>query len=230
MPSLPNTVSTDLRAQGVVMTSMRRRWTMVLALAAGCGGASTEVDIATHVGPRFTRHDAQQRRENALAVGRTLLSELMPQPRTGSPATTPHRDEPVHPPTDAEQLASLINAVRTAPLDELGGPARRLAAASATVWPQVREALLADRKAPKGDYRALLDAIGGDVPNRYGYFARAWKKAHGFSVKLSTDWFEDLLMLPPGRISGGLRAVYRDTVIQVAMARAASAIGRDDPA
>jgi hypothetical protein len=46
-------------------------------------------------------------------------------------------------------------------------------------------------------------------------------------VVLSEDWFEDLLALPRTKVSRGLRKVYRDCVLQAAMLRAASAIGRD---
>jgi hypothetical protein len=73
----------------------------------------------------------------------------------------------------------------------------------------------------------LLKAIGGDVPNRYGFFRLHWKRAHGHAVVVSEDWFEDLLALPRSKVSRGLRKVYRDCVLQTAMLRAASAIGRD---
>ncbi len=210
------------------MTRTRHRAMVLLAALAGCGAPATDVAISTHVGPRYSRNDVEQSRAQALLVGRTLLSELMPR-RAAVVDPNEVQQQPVHPPTDAHELAQLTEAVRTAPMDELSGPARRLASAPPAVWPQVRAALLADRTAPKGDYRGLLDAIGGDLPNRYGHFARAWKKAHGFAVKISDDWFEDLLMLPPGRISRGLRKVYRDCVLQTALLRAASSIGRADP-
>src|SRR5690606_24621572 len=178
-------------------------------------------------------NDEVLRREHARAVLGTVLAGLRPRPTgpaEGASAATPAFDAPVHPPTDARQLQQLVEALRHAPLDEIGGPARRLAAAGPAVWPEIRAALLAERRAPRGDYRSLLDAIGGDVPNRYGHFARAWKKAHGYAVKLSEDWFEDLLLLPPGRISSGLRGVYRDCVLQTALLRAAAVVGREDPA
>lgn len=212
--------------------SRARRGLMALGLvAAGCGAPSPTVEISTYVGPAHARADAHARLEHAATVARTLLAELSPPER--GPASTPGqlvRDDPVHPPTDAEELASLVRALRTAPLDELDGPARRLAAAGPAVWPQVRQALVAERKAPKGDYRSLLAAIGGDVPNRYGHFALSWKKAHGHAVKLSQDWFSDLLTLPTGRISRGLMAVYRDCVIETALLRAAASIGAQDSA
>lgn len=138
----------------------------------------------------------------------------------GAPAT-------VHPPRTQRQLDELVDAIRSGPLDEIGGPARRIAAADAELWPRIREGLLAERKAPKGDYRSLLLAIGGDVPNKYGTFALAWKKAHGHNVKVSTDWFEDLLALPRSKVSPNLLKVYRDCVLTTAYLRAASQIGRD---
>jgi hypothetical protein len=222
--------------------SIARHWTLARALhltlaATGCGVGSPEVEVSTHVGPSHARHDQAQRREHARAVASTVLAGLLPRaeaegscdgPSCASSSTP--LDVPVHPPADAEQFARLVDALRQAPIDEIGGPARRLAAAGPEVWPQIRLALLVERKAPKGDYRSLLDAIGADVPNRYGYFARAWKKAHGFDVRLSQDWFEDLLSLPAGRVVPGLRAVYRDCVLETALLRAASAVGRDEPA
>jgi hypothetical protein len=72
-----------------------------------------------------------------------------------------------------------------------------------------------------------LDTIGGDVPNRYGHFERAWKKNHGYDVKLSTDWFEDLLALPKARVSAAAHPLYRDCVLRSALLRAAVSSGRD---
>jgi len=210
--------------------SIARHLSLALALGtAGCGDSSPVVEVSTHVGPSHARNDEALRREHARTVATTVLAELWVPRRTAADAAELH-DAPVHPPADAAQFERLVEAIREVPLDEVGGPARRLAAAGPAVWPSTARALLAERKAPKGDYRSLLDAIGGDVPNRYGYFARAWKKAHGFDVKLSQDWFEDLLSLPMGRVAGGLRAVYRDSVLQVALLRAAAAVGHDDPA
>jgi tetratricopeptide (TPR) repeat protein len=45
-------------------------------------------------------------------------------------------------------------------------------------------------------------------------------------VKLSEDWFEDLLALPRSKVSPALLKVYRDCVLQTALLRAASTIGR----
>lgn len=196
----------------------------------GCRDAAPEVEIATHVGPSHARHDPQAQRRHAREVATTVLAGILSRPSPEPAERLLALDEPLHPPVDPEQLAAAIAAVRELPLDEIGGPARRLAAADPRVWPELRAALLAERKAPKADYRALLDLVGGDVPNRYGHFERAWKKAHGFEVKLSQDWFEDLLSLSTGRVAAGLRAVYRDCVLETALLRAASAVAKADPA
>src|SRR5690606_6880752 len=137
------------------------------------------------------------------------------------------RTAPTHPPRDRAEFEALQDEIRRGPIDELGGPARRLAEAPASSWPAIREALLADRRAPKGDYRTVLAVIGGDVPDRYGHFAIAWKKKHGHPVLLSEDWFEDLLAMPRSRISAPLLPVYRDCVLQTALLRAARNLGRD---
>jgi hypothetical protein len=146
---------------------------------------------------------------------------------------TPTPTDPAHSvasaPTDAAHYMELVHAIRTLPMDDLGAPARNLAIAPSGRWPVLRGTLLATRKKPTGEYRSLLSVIGGDVPNRYGYFALAWKKAHGHRVRLSEDWFEDLLTLPSGRVSGPLRPVYRDCVLTTALLRASARIGATTP-
>lgn len=198
----------------------------LVTAATGCPEETPEVEINTYVGRSFERNDPELAQASAKKVLAALAKEFE--------ARTP--DVPVledtvttHPPGTDEELEELITAVRRGPLDELAGPARRIAAADASLWPAVRERLLAERKAPKGDYRSLLSAIGGDVPNKYGYFKLAWKKAHGYDVKLSQDWFEDLLTLPRSKVSPGLIPVYRDCVLQTALLRAASKTGAEDP-
>jgi hypothetical protein len=194
-----------------------------LALSLGCASESPVVEVETRVGAPHEQADLELSRENVLAVTRAALpafvkrTPLEPQ-QIGEAAV-------VRPPRTAAELDILVDAIRTGAMDDIAGPARRLASADPSLWPQIRALLLAERKAPKGDYRSLLDAIGGDVPNRYGHFARAWKKAHGHQVKLSTDWFEDLLALPRGRVSSMLTAVYRDCVLTTAALQAASGIG-----
>jgi hypothetical protein len=211
--------------------SLARRMTMAVALAtAGCGDAAPAVEVSTYVGPTHARNDEQLGREHAHEVAGTVLAGLWPRSHPAMADAAAPADALVHPPADPEQFARLAEALRHAPPDEIGGPARRLAVAGPPVWPQIRQALLAERTLPRGDYRSLLDAIGGDVPNRYGHFARTWQKAHGFTVKLSQNWFEDLLLLPPGRVGRRLQAVYRDCVLQTALLRAATAVGRDEPA
>ncbi|MCX4244580.1 hypothetical protein [Paraliomyxa miuraensis] len=217
----------------------RRRLTLAMGLAAGwvpglavvsCGDPEPAVEVSTYVGPSHGRHDDEARREHARQVATTVLAELArPHAALESTPQAAFMDAPIHAPTDPTELRQLIEAIDRAPLDELGGPARRLAAAGPAVWPEIRQALLADLPASKRDYRSVLDAIGGDVPNRYGHFARSWKKAHGYDVKLSQDWFEDLLLLPPGRLSRGLHGTYRDSVRMTAMFRAATLVGREDP-
>jgi hypothetical protein len=75
----------------------------------------------------------------------------------------------------------------------------------------------------------VLAVIGGDVPNRYGHFALHWKKAHGHRVKVSEDWFEDLLLMPLAKIGSPMHDIYRDCVMQTALLRAAAKIGRENP-
>ncbi|PCC66953.1 hypothetical protein SAMN02745121_00316 [Nannocystis exedens] len=136
--------------------------------------------------------------------------------------------QPVAPPTTADELARVIAALRDGPHRDLGPLARALAAAPPSLWPELRAQLLAPRTARKADYKAMLSVIGGDVPNRYGHFELAWKKAHGHhGVKLSEDWFTDLLALPSRQVSKVLRPIYRDCVIQAALLRAAATIGAE---
>lgn len=198
----------------------------LLAWTTGCPEETPEIEVNTYVGRTFERNDPALAQEAAKKVLAALVEEF--EARTPE---APHIEDTVttHPPTTADELDELITAVRRGPLDELAGPARRIAAADASLWRPVRERLLAERKAPKGDYRSLLSAIGGDVPNKYGYFKLAWKRAHGYDVRLSQDWFEDLLTLPRSKVSPGLIPVYRDCVLQTAFLRAASKVGAEDP-
>src|SRR5688572_8046863 len=101
-----------------------------------------------------------------------------------------------------------------------------MADAAASPCPGIRHQPLATQTAPPGDYRSVLDAIGGDVPDAHGRFDRGWKRAHGIPVKLSEDWFEDLLHLPPSRIAPSLMPVFRDCVLETALLRASGRIGR----
>jgi len=195
-------------------------------LGTGCPEETPEVEVNTYIGKSFERTDPELSRQAAHKVLSALAKEFEAQ----SPKAPVIEDTvTTHPPTTVEEFEELVAEVRKGPLDELAGPARRLAASDPSLWPQIRERMLAERKGPKGDYRSLLGAIGGDVPNKYGYFARAWKRAHGYDVKLSADWFEDLLTLPRSKVSPGLLPVYRDCILETALLRAASTVGAADP-
>jgi hypothetical protein len=203
---------------------MRSRFTLAsFALSFACAAQTPEVEVQTRVGAPHEQTDLELSRANIWAVTRAALPVLFERAPSdpAAPETTI-----AHPPRTPEELEALIDAIHTGAMDDMAGPARRIASADARLWPEIRAQLLTERTIPKGDYRSVLDAIGGDVPNRYGHFARAWKKAHGHQVKLSTDWFEDLLALPRGRISSMLTAVYRDCVLTTAALRAAARIGR----
>jgi hypothetical protein len=100
--------------------------------------------------------------------------------------------------------------------------------ASPMVWPELLNSLESKPPHSKRDYKAVLDVIGGDVPNRYGHFARAWKRQHGYSVKLSTDWVSDLLALPEAQLTRSLRPMYRELLRRSLSFRAAAHIGRED--
>lgn len=213
------------------MTSRQRIAAALLTAAllpSGCAEETPEVEIKTYVGKSYEQKDPELSQRAALEVFKVAVPEMMGRDKnkaSGGPTTLVPRT--VHPPRTADELDDLLLALRRGPLDELAGPARRLAAADKSLWPKLREMMLAERKAPKGDYRSLLKAIGGDVPNRYGHFNLAWKKAHGHDVKLSTAWFEDLLSLPRSKVSVALLEVYRDCVLQTALFAAASKIGHD---
>ena len=205
---------TRLIARGVSITAC------ALALAA-CRG-DLDVDIQTSVGTRAHHEDPRAHLGDIRTVAQALFSRAAaPVTATAAPAG------PARPPTSNTDLADLALAIRKGAIDEVGGPARRIAASPVALWPEIRAALVVPRRSPKGDYRSLLAAIGGDVPNRYGHFDLSWKKAHGFTVKRSEDWFEDLLVLPRTKLSPVLAPVYRDCVLQTALLRAAAEIGKN---
>lgn len=133
------------------------------------------------------------------------------------------------PPTTTTQFEATLAAIRKGPIDEVAAAVRNLAAAGPEVWPQVREQLLAERKHGKREYKHVLATIGGDVPNRYGTFELRWKKTHGYAVKLSENWHEDLLGLEPGRITKGLQPVYRETLLTTALLQATPKIAAAAP-
>ena len=174
--------------------------------------------------------DAPDAPEAAEASAPDPLADILAGLRSMSQSTGPS-GQPAEigfaPARAPESFEALLEAARSAPLDQLATIADALARTPAELWPQVEATLLADRKARKADYKALLAIIGGDVPNRYGHFELAWKRAHGHTVQLSEDWYGDLLALPPARVGKLFRGIYRDCVVTAALLRAAAAIGRE---
>ncbi|MCB9705808.1 MAG: hypothetical protein H6711_28350 [Myxococcales bacterium] len=163
--------------------------------------------------------DPRPRKDGAKAKAR---KKKRPKPAVSLP--------PPPPPTTDEELRRQIVALRETPVDNLALPASSLTLTEAGAWTALREALLAPRQGRKADYKALLDKIGGDVPNRYGHFERSWKREHGYDVRLSEDWYGDLLALAPASIPRSLHAIYRDCVLEAALLRATAAIGQAEPA
>lgn len=202
-------------------------------MTAACSG-SAEVDVETRVGDDG---DAAAL-ERSLAELRDRASLLWETSRRDGVRAALHtaraRDGAedvdvatlISPPRTLEDLHDRVTQLRTTPLENLELPARALARTPAHLWPQLRELMLAERTHRKQDYRVLLSLIGGDVPNRYGHFARAWKRAHGHKIKLSEDWFEDLLALDQARVQPIFHDIYRDCVLEAALLQAASEIGR----
>jgi len=196
-----------------------------LLLLAACTSSTPEVEVRTYVGDTFERRDPTLQRDALLKVFRTLAPAwLQRSAEDGKTIGVVTTSRPAR--TQAE-FDALVDELRRGPIDDLAGPAHRLTETPADLWPAVRAGLLAERSAPKGDYRALLAVIGGDVPNRYGHFALTWKKAHGHAVLVSEDWFGDLLAIPKAKLSVPLLRVYRDCVLQTALLRAAMSLGRD---
>ncbi|MEM6995158.1 MAG: hypothetical protein AAF721_31895, partial [Myxococcota bacterium] len=198
---------------------------LVCLAAVGCQRAPS-VQIEAWVGPQHAKNDDARRAAEAEKVARAAMAEMFPTQTSEADEAAKVIKLAAHPPETPAELEGLIKALREGPLAEIAGPAHRIAAADATLWSELKALMLAERRAPKGDYRSLLAAIGGDVPNRYGHFSLAWKKAHGHRVKLSEDWFADLLSLPRSKVSPVLRKVFRDCVLQTALLRASSRIGQ----
>jgi hypothetical protein len=193
---------------------------LLLFALLGCSPAQN-VEVRTRVGPEAgPAEDAAL----ALRVARVMWD------RDGPPsAADAARRVVVAPPQDFSQLWASFQAIREDPVEDIAVPARNLAQAGPSAWIPIRAALLGPRRHPKGEYRSVLAVIGGDVPNRYGYFDLAWKRAHGHQVRLSEDWFEDLLAMPLVKVAPAMRDVYRDCVLQTALLRAAARIGREHP-
>ena len=227
---------------------------LALSLLA-CTGPPPEVVIETHVGEQQARREAEATREAVVGLATATRGWWETQTLDPLAAFLPHgaddegddaltdtnageakpkaAPEPIvydpRPAADADALAAQLRALAEGQLDEVGLLTRNLALADPAVWPEIRGTLLAERKHPKREYKQVLGVIGGDVPNRYGHFDLHWKKAHGYDVRVSEDWFEDLLALEPARISKSLRPVYRETLQTVALLHAAAHVARTDP-
>jgi hypothetical protein len=211
---------------------------LLLAGVISCSGPPAEVVIDTHVGEQRAASDFERLRTTATALvelgeqwweqrdQRRALAANEPSGETSTAEVLAHR---VEPPRESAAFAAQVTALREGPIDEVGMITRNLAEAGPALWPDIAALLLADREHPKRAYGQVLAVIGGDVPNRYGHFELRWKQAHGYDVKLSHDWFEDLLGVAPGRIMSALRPVYRDALLTVALLRAASHIARAEP-
>jgi hypothetical protein len=216
---------------------------LLLAGVISCSGPPAEVVIDTRVGEQRAASDLERLRMTATALAEVGVQwwELRDQRRataanepsdpavTGEAAAAPVFDYEPEPPLEPAAFAAQIAALREGPIDEVGMITRNLAEAGPALWPEIAELLLAEREHPKRAYTQVLAVIGGDVPNRYGHFDLHWKQAHGYDVKLSHDWFEDLLGVAPGRIMSALRPVYRETLLTVALLRATSNIARAEP-
>ena len=177
---------------------------------------------------RVPRHsDAAPTLAGEGEVGADPLAGILAGLQGMSSGAGPEGQVALAPATDPAAFQALLVAARAASVAELGAYAEALAQTPGALWPEVEATLLAERKARKADYKALLALIGGDVPNRYGHFELGWKRAHGFTVKLSEDWYGDLLALPPARVSKVFRGIYRDCVVTAALLRAAAQIGRE---
>jgi hypothetical protein len=211
---------------------------LLLAGVISCSGPPAEVVIDTRVGEQRAASDLERLRTTATAlaeVGEQWWQQR--EQRRAVAANEPSGQSPTaevfavapEPPLEGAAFAAQVTALREGPIDEVGMITRNLAEAGPTLWPDIAALLLAEREHPKRAYTQVLAVIGGDVPNRYGHFDLHWKQAHGHDVKLSHDWFEDLLGVAPGRIMAPLRPVYREALLTVALLRAASHIARAEP-
>jgi tetratricopeptide (TPR) repeat protein len=71
------------------------------------------------------------------------------------------------------------------------------------------------------DYKALLQFLGVEVPDRHGRFNQPARNPE-------LDWLEGLLALPVEKLSRPLHQVYADTTLQVALIRALAGTGHHD--
>ncbi len=225
------------------------RVVLLSTLLLACGDPPAEVVIDTRVETPSVRHpesdpdqedeaakpaDADALRVYVEGLGRRLLDWPSAFGSGTSTAGLASPDQvlltPVlGPPTTSAELESTIAAIRKGPIDDVGAAIRNLALADPALWPEIRDLLVAERKHGKREYKHVLATIGGDVPNRYGTFELHWKKAHGYQVELSEDWYEDLLAVEPGRITKGLQPVFRETLLTCALLQAAPRIAGAAP-
>ena len=204
-----------------------------------CSGPPAEVVIDTRVGEAQARSQREEALRQLSALRDVAIEWWQTRDERRAAAAGAKHDAPpdptlapnyeAEPPRDASAFAAQVRAIREGPIDEVATPLHNLAQAGPQVWPEIRELLVAERERPKREYKQVLAVIGGDVPNRYGHFALHWKKAHGYDVRLSEDWFGDLLALAPARISKLLRPVYRDALLTCALARAATHVAAQEP-
>lgn len=211
---------------------------VLLAGVISCSGPPAEVVIDTHVGEQRAATQLERLRTTTSAlveVGQEWWAKrderraLAANEPSGAPPGPEVFEYSPEPPLEPQAFAAQVAALREGPIDEVGMITRNLAEAGPALWPDIAKLLLEKREHNKRAYTQVLAVIGGDVPNRYGHFDLHWKQAHGYDVRVSNDWFEDLLGVAPGRIMGPLRPVYRETLLTVALLRAASGIARAEP-
>lgn len=216
---------------------------LLVLSAIGCTGPPAEVVIETRVGEVQARSELEAARETIAALAEvgdqwwTQRDQRRATPQVSDAVAgsegTPSAPDPIAykpvPPQESSSFAAQLHALREGPIDEAAMLTRNLAEAGPQLWPEIAALLLAERERPQREYKQVLALIGGDVPNRYGHFALHWKKAHGYDVRVSEDWFEDLLGVASVRVSKPLHPVLRDTLLTVALLRAASRAAREDP-
>jgi hypothetical protein len=217
----------------------------IACLSGACGQAPAEVETRVHVGQKLPEaqhawvHEARAdgpapefaAAAQVWAAIRSDWRESNPR-ATGevSPQSVHRANSITRPPQTPEELDELLAQLRKGPIDEVALPAHNLLKTHPSAWPQLRELLLGPREGSKKEFTNIVRLFGGDVPNRYGHFALHWKKNHGYAVKVSEDWFKDLLSLPLGKVSHMLHPVYRDALLVVAGLHGAAHIARSEPA
>lgn len=223
------------------MGALRRTLALAgtLGAAAGCGEAPVVVEtrVSTQPSDPEPSDDAVWVVDEATVRGALLraiqrVEGALEGARADASGKGADADRPADgsgaPSTEAE-LQRLFEVFAHAPIEDLGGPAGRLRAADPSLLEPLAARLLRPRTRPKSEYRTVLGLVGGDVPNRYGTFLLHWKKRHGHPVRVSEDWYRDLLALEPARVGRPLRPVLRDCIETVALAWAVANIGRTSP-